>query len=453
MRSYDHPLRIQLHDEVHARPPVALWPNERVLSQSFLLDSQSRQQQIAWISRLSEILGVPNSSDLDQSFKVLTLVPEPDRVVIKWELHGEFATIAAIIHNKTKVTGPLISSRLQIEEQLNLLFERLGCAPISQAGGERISALDLCFEHRPLFTDADEVAPIFNGNTLVGSYLLTNKKSQVWTDLHLDDDGFISYFIPHDILGSRQAGRIARGLAEAETYRMAAMIAFPVAKSLSLPLRTAESSLAALSAKISQLLPETGIQTEQDGQFLGELSQLASMIEQWISSYGLRFTAAEAYSQLLNKNLAELKETPIQGVQTLSEFMDRRFQPAMGTCIWTQRRLKELSDRVSRTTQILRTRIEFVNEEQTQKLLASMDQRAKLQLRLQETVESLSVLVLTYYAVSLLAYIAKGGKEAGLAIHPEIVAAIAAPVVAALFFMISRNRRKHISQISKKSSK
>ena len=130
--------------------------------------------------------------------------------------------------------------------------------------------------------------------------------------------------------------------------------------------------------------------------FLEELSRLASRIEQWISGYGLRFTAAEAYSQLLSKNLSELNETSIPGVQTLSEFMDRRFQPAMGTCIWTQRRLRELSDRISRTTQTLRTRIEFVNEQQTQKLLASMDQRARLQLRLQETVESLSVLVLTY---------------------------------------------------------
>lgn len=220
---------------------------------------------------------------------------------------------------------------------------------------------------------------------MLGSYILSSKKAQLWTDLRLDEDGFISYFIPHDILGSRQAGRVARAIAEAETYRMAAMIAFPVAKSLSMPLRTAESELADLSKNISQLQTEPGVHTEKDGQFLGELSNLASRAEQWISGYGLRFTASEAYSQLLNKNLYELAESPIPGVQSLSEFMDRRFQPAMGTCIWTQRRLKELSDRISRTTQTLRTRIEFVNEEQTQKLLASMDQRARLQLRLQET--------------------------------------------------------------------
>jgi uncharacterized membrane-anchored protein len=449
MKSYDHPARKQLHEEVHARPPIALWPNERVLSQSFLLNPSSRQTQIEWIQKLSVALGIPNDQQQDHSFKMLTLAPEPERVLIKWELHGEFATIAAITHNPIKITGPLLESRLALEKSLDALLQGLGCPTIVEAGGERISALDLVFEHRPLFAEAQEVSSIFSGNTVLGSFISSSKKAQLWTDLRLDEDGFISYFIPHDILGSRQAGRVARAIAEAETYRMAAMIAFPVAKSLSMPLRTAESKLADLSESISQLQTEPGVHTAKDGHFLGELSSLASRAEQWISGYGLRFTASEAYSQLLNKNLFELAESPIPGVQSLSEFMDRRFQPAMGTCIWTQRRLKELSDRISRTTQTLRTRIEFVNEEQTQKLLASMDQRARLQLRLQETVESLSVLVLTYYAVSLLAYMAKGGKEAGLAIHPEIIAAIAAPVVAITFLFISKRRRKRIIDMGK----
>jgi uncharacterized membrane-anchored protein len=321
----------------------------------------------------------------------------------------------------------------------------MGCPTIAESGGQRISALDLVFEHRPLFSEAQEVSEIFNGNTVLGSYIFSSKKAQLWTDLQLDQDGFISFFIPHDGMGSRQLGRIARALAEVETYRMVAMVSFPIAKSLSLPLREAESELASLSERISQLQAESGVNTQKDGKFLEELSRLASRIEQWISGYGLRFTASEAYSQLLSKNLIGLNESSIPGVQTLSEFMDRRFQPAMGTCIWTQRRLRELSDRISRTTQTLRTRIEYVNEEQTQKLLASMDQRAKLQLRMQETVESLSVLVLTYYAVSLLAYVVKGGKEAGLAIHPEITAAIAAPVIAITFFIISRRRRNRKS--------
>lgn len=447
MKPYDHPARKQLHEEVHARPPIALWPNERVLSQSFLLDADSREKQILWIEKLRHTLGIKSDDEHGHSFLMLELAPEPERVLIKWELHGEFATIAAIMHNLVKTTEPLLQSRLALEKTLDALFEQLGCPKIVDAGGERISALDLVFEHRPLFAEGQEVSSIFNGNTVLGSYILSGKQAQLWTDLQLDEDGFISYFIPHNVLGSRQAGRIARAIAEAETYRIAAMLAFPVAKSLSMPLRTAESELAELSKDISQLKTETGFHSDKNGYFLGELSHLASRAEQWISSYGLRFTAAEAYTQLLNKNLFELAESPISGVQSLSEFMDRRFQPAMGTCVWTQRRLRELSDRISRTTQILRTRIEFINEEQTHNLLASMDRRARLQLRLQETVESLSVLVLTYYAVNILAYMAKGVKVAGLGIEPEIIAAIAAPLLAIIFLLMSKKRRKRITEI------
>jgi uncharacterized membrane-anchored protein len=441
MKPYDHPLRQVLHEEVHSRPPVAQWPKERILSQAFLLDAESRQLQIDWIECLSKAFQSKGNTSQDHFFRSIELSAAPERIIIKWELHGEFATIAAIVQQSAPVDKPLIQTRHAILDRLNAVLQKMACPSIEAAGGQRITAIDIAFEDRSLFNDAEEVAAIFNGNTLLGSYIMSNRRAQLWTDLNLNEDGFISYYVPHNTLGSRQAGRVARRITEIETYRMAAMLAFPVAKGLSLPLRNAESDLAQMSKEIALLQTDSGSQLKKNGEFLSELSQLASKTEQWISEYGLRFTAAEAYSQLVNKNLAELNEEPIPGVQTLVEFMDRRFQPAMGTCLWTQRRLKELSDRVSRTTQTLRTRIEFVNEEQTQALLASMDKRAKLQLRMQETVDSLSVLVLTYYLVGLLFYVAKGGKEAGLAIYPEIVAAIAAPIVAAIFFVISKRRR------------
>jgi uncharacterized membrane-anchored protein len=311
-----------------------------------------------------------------------------------------------------------------------------------EAGGLRISAIDIAFEDRNLFSAADEVAHLFSGNTLIGSTILTNQKAQMWTDLQINQDGYISYLVPHAGMGSRQAGRVARRITEVEIYRMASMLAFPVAKSLSHPLRNAEAELSELSKEISMAQSQESLATHQDGEFLERISTLASKIEEWISEHGLRFTAAEAYSQLAAKNLEELNETPLPGVQTLSEFMERRFTPAMSTCSWTQRRLRELSDRISRTTQILRTRIEFVNESQTQELLASMDRRAKIQLRLQETVEGLSVLVLTYYAVSLIIYMAKGAKELGLMVPAELIGGASAPIIAYGIYALNKLRKK-----------
>jgi uncharacterized membrane-anchored protein len=442
MRPYDHPLRTVLHEEVHARPPVALWPRDRILNQAFLLKGNDRQQQLDWINAISEQTKQPIDPNHGQTFRIIELRPAPQRIIIKWELHGEFSSISTIVQQKDLIIEAPIKTRPAIENEVNDLLGKLGIKPMHEAGGLRISAIDIAFENRALFLAADEVAHLFSGNTLIGSTILTSKKAQLWTDLQVNEDGYISYLVPHAGMGSRQAGRVARRITEVEIYRMASMLAFPVAKSLSAPLRNAEAELSELSKQISMAQNQESVATHQDGEFLEIISTLASKIEEWISEHGLRFTAAEAYSQLAAKNLEELVEAPLPGVQTLSEFMERRFAPAMSTCSWTQRRLRELSDRISRTTQILRTRIEFVNERQTQELLESMDRRAKIQLRLQSTVEGVSVLVLTYYAVSLIIYMAKGVKELGLMVPAELIGGASAPIIAYGIYALNKLRKK-----------
>jgi uncharacterized membrane-anchored protein len=442
MRPYDHPLRTVLHEEVHARPPVALWPRDRILNQAFLLKGNDRQQQLDWINAISEQTKQPIDPNHGQTFRIIELRPAPQRIIIKWELHGEFSSISAIVQQKDLILEAPIKTRPALENEVNELLNQLNVKPIHEAGGLRISAIDIAFENRALFEEADEVSSLFSGNTLIGSTILTSKKAQLWTDLQVNEDGYISYLVPHAGMGSRQAGRVARRVTEVEIYRMASMLAFPVAKSLSGPLRNAEAELSELSKEISMAQSQEILTPQQDGEFLERISILASKIEEWISEHGLRFTAAEAYSQLAVKNLEELTEAPLPGVQTLSEFMERRFAPAMSTCSWTQRRLRELSDRISRTTQILRTRIEFVNERQTQELLESMNRRAKIQLRLQATVENVSVLVLTYYAVSLIIYMAKGAKELGLMVPAELIGGASAPIIAYGIYALNKLRKK-----------
>ncbi|MEY3993846.1 MAG: hypothetical protein RLZZ113_951, partial [Pseudomonadota bacterium] len=87
--------------------------------------------------------------------------------------------------------------------------------------------------------------------------------------------------------------------------------------------------------------------------------------------------------------------------------------------------------------------IEFVNESQQQELLSSMDRRAKLQLRLQQTVEGLSIIVMTYYATGLLQYVAKGLKEYGVPLDPDQVGLISVPTIAiGLLWYLTVRRRK-----------
>ncbi|MEY4083087.1 MAG: hypothetical protein RL483_456 [Pseudomonadota bacterium] len=436
--------RETLHEEVHARPPIALWPQERVIHQAFLMTGRDqRQVQREWIEALSRVLRQPGHPVHGRSVRVVELSPAPNRLLLKWELHGEFCAVTLYVQTEP-VSGPWHESRADIRQRFHGRLAELGVRSLGPDAGERISAVDINIAQRPLCDDAAEIAPLFHGNTIIGGTILGTRKAQVWTDFQIDAGGYIVFLVNHQGMGSRQAGRVVQRLIDVDTYRMMALLALPRAKGLSEPLSSAEADLSALSTQLSEARDETASDPVQtDGRLLTGVSSLAARVEGWVSEHGLRFTASEAYSELVRRALTELKETSLPGVQTLGEFMERRFEPAMRTCRWTQRRLRELSDRISRTTQILRTRIEFINERQTQALLASMDRRAKLQLKLQQTVEGLSLVVLSYYAVGLIGYLAKGLKSAGLSVDADLLTGVSVPLVAGLLFWgIRRARRR-----------
>ena len=444
----DYSQRSSLHHEVHARPPIALWPEERICSQAFLVSGQDeREVQVHWINKL--INSTPEASRLASSpgYKLIQMSEPPARLLLRWELHGEFSTLCLFHQANTKNDShDWSTSRQVLLQDFQLLLKNLG-HPIPENGFQnRIAASDLILRPGPRVEDAAALSPLFSGNTLIGSSILGSLNAQVWTDLQLDSKGFVRLLVQHQGIGSRQAGRVAQRLIDTDTYRMMSMLSLPHAKGLSEPLKRAENELSHWANEMAQhqtTLPENEATPHE--QLLNGLSSLASKVEDWISMHGLRFTASEAYSELVRRALVELKETPITGVQTLSEFMDRRFEPAMRTCRWTQRRLRELSDRVSRTTQILRTRIEFMTERQNQALLASMNRRAQLQLKLQQTVEGLSLVVLTYYSVGLIQYLAKGVREMGFAVPIDLITALAVPVIAIALLLALRQARKRFS--------
>jgi len=156
---------------------------------------------------------------------------------------------------------------------------------------------------------------------------------------------------------------------------------------------------------------------------------LAAGVERAIAEHAYRFSATRAYDALVTQRITELRERPIPGTQTIGEFMQRRLSPAMGTVAATGQRLTSLSERISRASALLRTRVDIATEVQNQQLLEKLTRGQELQLRLQTTVEGLSIAAISYYVVSLLLYLGKAGKAAGLPLNPEILAGAFIPLV------------------------
>ena len=258
-----------------------------------------------------------------------------------------------------------------------------------------------------------------------------------WTDFRLHQDGF-GRILARDVrLTPRQAGRMMQRLFEIETYRMMALLALPVARLHAPAITRIGDDLARLTQSFATV---SGLDGER--QMLDRLVALSAEAERIAAATQYRFGAGRAYYALVRRRIEELREERIEGIQTIAEFMDRRLAPAMRTCESVGERLEAIATRLGRVSALLRARVEVALEAQNRDLLASMDRRARLQLRLQQTVEGLSVAAITYYVVGLIAYAAKAAHGVGLKLDPDIATGLAViPAALAVWWGVRRIRR------------
>jgi uncharacterized membrane-anchored protein len=418
----DHPQRIELHEEVHARPPEALAAPLRITFLALASDSSAREQEWQHVRALAAGHGVELPASGVNHCSV-----DLGRFRLKWERHSEFARYKFVVPGT--VDQPFDETALQAvpaEWLAALPGTVMVAAHAAVVRGTASSA-----GHEAL------AAAYFDGNILVGAKV-ADGAGEAYTDYRLHD-GFSRLLLRDHGMTPRQAGRMLQRLLEIETYRMMALLALPVAQGLTPYLSGAERELSEITSALADA-------TEADEPvLLDRLTRLEAGIEQHEARNAYRFAAATAYYELVQRRIVELREVRIQGLQTFHEFTERRLAPAMNTCRAVAERQESLSQRVARATQLLSTRVDVSREKQNQAVLESMDKRAAAQLRLQQTVEGLSMAAITYYIVGLVGYAAKGAHAAGLAVQPELAMALSIPFVLGLAAFGIRRVRNAVS--------
>lgn len=419
----DHPQRYVLNNEVHARPYASLYAPVKASHLALMLTPEQKAQEREALAVLCERYVHPPPAAGADHFSA-----DFGAFQIRWEQHSEFSTYTFFEHGPFE--DPFAESVLR-----SVPVDWLEKLPGELIVGAHAAIRSCGGAAAP---DLDKISPLFKDNTLVGSEV-SDGAAYAITDFRIHADGFSRFLILDRHLRSRQAGRLLQRLFEVEVYRMMALLTFPIARKLIPALNDADQRLLHFTNAMAQA-------TSDEAALLDELTGLASEIEHSQSSTQYRLNASQAYFGLVGRRIKDMREKRIQGIQTFREFMDRRLEPAMNTCAAVERRQTALSKRIARTSQLLRTRVEISLERQNQALLESMDRRAKLQLRLQETVEGLSVAAITYYSVSLIGYLAKAGKEMGWPVKPELVVGVSIPVVAIMLTLGVRYIRKVVSK-------
>jgi uncharacterized membrane-anchored protein len=421
----DHPQRRALADEVHARPPEALATPSRASHLAVLVDAADREREREHLAVLCRLHGLVLPA-ADANHLILSL----GAVRLKWERHGEFSGYTVIADARaTAATGFADSAAALLPPGW------LAAVP----GRTLMAAHALLLPGGGQAASAEQLAAWFGAGVSVAGSQVAEGAGCAYGDFRLHEDGCCRFVLLDNGFTPRQAGRLLQRLFEIEVYRLLALLALPIAQALSPRVVAIEAALAELTAGIAQ---DSG----REEALLHELTRLAAEVEQGLAGSQFRFGACRAYSQLVATRTAELRESRLPGLQTLDEFMTRRFSPAVATCATVSQRLHDLSERVSQASSLLATRVGIARERQNQALLASMNRRAQLQLRLQQTVEGLSVAAIAYYGAGLVSYLAKAAKSGGLAIDSDLVVGLAVPLLAGAVFVAVRRARRHVEE-------
>ena len=421
----DHPLRYTLNSELHARPfPSLTVPHVGAylaIRQPGDAASRDRSQDLDHLCALLKHYGAPLPADNATHY-----YGPMGKYALKWEQHTEFVTYTVFLDQAG--TRPFDPAEFDVFPE----------SWRSNLNAERITSILLRLVKRPEQDTeiSDALSDWFVPESLAVASVL-DEAAVVASDFRIDSSGHMRMAIfASEGTGSRRLGRIVQRLCEIETYKSMSMLGFAQVRDFGGQLNALDSKLTDLMATMR----ETGAMAEDT---LHKLLDVSVQLETLSAEVSYRLGATEAYQAIVAQRIAALRESRFRSRQGFDEFMMRRYEPAMRTVKSSETRLQTMSARAIRAAELLRTRVDVERSAQNQAIMASMDKRSDLQLRLQHTVEGLSVVAISYYAVSLASYMLYPLAEQ-TGISKGTLTALAVPVAVGLVWWLLRRLRHRI---------
>lgn len=419
-----HALRTTILSEVHARPSHAVNVPARILHFGFDTSGARAAADRTQLIELCRSRGLPPPLPHDKHFRISL-----GGTVLRWEQHSEFTTYtwelpvdpnAGAFHpSAASLAAPM---RLVPQPGPLLVAVDLNVLPDDEVRTNLLAMFD---------TVSLAIAEIADGNSVYA------------TDFQTNPEGYVRILLLDRGMSPARIGSTVQHLLDIETYRTLALLGLPESQRLSPSITTAERRLAEVTERM-----RGATDLSDNHQMLDELTALAAEVEAGAAASQFRFGASRAYEEIVTQRLDSIGERKTPGFPTWSSFLARRMAPAMRTCMATEARQAALSLRLSRAANLLRTRVDVELEQQNQELLKSMNARTRLQLRLQTTVEGLSVAAITYYLTGLFSYVVKAAHETGVFhFDPGYAIAVFVPLAALTIWLRVRHiRREHINE-------
>ena len=420
---HEHPLRRELVREMHLRRFAPVSAPSALVQMVLLVDDGDRAAEFERLSRLAEAHGVDLHPDARHA---LFAVGEASSFL--WERHTEASTLTVITEGSGAPGFEAAASFMEGWPGATVRATKILVEPDEAAALARLPQLG--------FEQDELVCCEVNAGVVI------------WSDFRIREDGFGRLLLTAGNAAPQELGRIVQRLQELGNYRNLALLGLPEVRRLTPDLTALEDRLTRGSLALAS---EGGVSDEE---LMHELSALSAELARMRVESSYRLSASRAYAQIATDRLVALSIVPRVGFQDLAEFTERRLVPGMRTCESFVERLRRMSERTGDAIALLNTRIDTRIKAQNLELLRSMESSFNLQLRLQHLVEGLSVIAATYYAVGLIAFVAKGAKAFPDWTSVEFVLAVLTPVVMlAIVVLVSTMRKRYLGYQSQHPGK
>ncbi|HEU0196912.1 MAG TPA: DUF3422 domain-containing protein [Nevskiaceae bacterium] len=399
-----HLQRTALHNELHARPSMYFEAPAHVFHLAFLDQDNAARSIIRTLCDRHIALADPTQPQGEFPIGGARL---------KWERHTEFLTLTMVTLPAQGVAWPALPPVL--------------AGVVETYSGLLINADQICVEAQSSWRGSVKA---YGLSDPVGSSI-GDQQAIVWSDLRLNENGLNRLLVLNHALDARRLGRMVRRLLEIETYRLMASLTLPIARSLQPDLTRFEQELVKLSDANAAVAGE-GVKT-----LLANITRLSAQVTQMTARNRLRFSATEAYAELVFERITQLHEGRTEDCQRLGSFIGQRFRPTVRYCAATDRHLTSISHAVARLGDLLQARVQVEMEEQNGRILRNLSVRADTQIHIQRAVEGLSIIAISYYLFSLAHLFYEGLHTMGLDISPRSALLTGAPIVGVILAVVA----------------
>lgn len=276
--------------------------------------------------------------------------------------------------------------------------------------GTKVTALDIIITDDPAYSKPERIQELL-GDTIYANRVM-GTDIRIMTNYRPDKRNRERYLVTtgNEAVLMDRIEQVVENIGQTENYYHLLLLPLPDYFTKLNTVGIIEKRVAERTERITATM-ETAAGEDMEV-WLKDLTSELSQIHNLNERLRHRFSATFHYDKLYNRALDDWHAEPLEHYEPLRNVLNRKTEMITDDYHRLIQRVDASEKSIADLISVLRTRIDLILQRQNLEMLEGMHATAKHQVKLQETVEGLSIIVISYYLTGLAGYVFKAMEKA-----------------------------------------